>query len=97
MIFQVLADEKFTQADPNTNAQESFGRTLQLSSEQERPTSIKNVFYHCYRFVLKCDVQYVNAKEGSRVHYGLPRHRKQPYINDGIPPEHRRNAKKQRC
>ena len=49
MIFQVLADEKFTQANPNTNAQESF-------PEQERP-SIKDAFYHCYRFALKCDVQ----------------------------------------
>jgi hypothetical protein len=61
-----LADEKFTQANPNTNAQESVGRTLQLSSEQERP-SIKDAFYHCYRFALKCGVQYVNAKKGSRV------------------------------
>jgi hypothetical protein len=65
MIFQALADDKFTQADPNANALESFGRTLQLLSEHDRP-SIKEAFYHCYRMALKCDVQYVNAREVSR-------------------------------
>jgi hypothetical protein len=34
MIFQALADDKFTQANPSTNAQETFGRTLQMLSEQ---------------------------------------------------------------
>jgi hypothetical protein len=94
MIFQALADDKFMQAGPNTNAKESFGQTLQLFSEQDRP-SIKDAFYHCYIVALKCNVVYANSIEGSRVHYGLPRHRKKPYINDGIPPVHRRNAKKE--
>jgi hypothetical protein len=44
---------------------------------------------------LKCDVQYVNAREGLKINYGLPRQRKKPYINNGIPPEHRRSEKKQ--
>jgi hypothetical protein len=35
MISQALADDKFTQADPNTNAQESYGRTLQMLSKQD--------------------------------------------------------------
>jgi hypothetical protein len=45
--------------------------------------------------VLKCDVQYVNAREGPKVNYGSPRQRKNTYINDWIPPEHRRSGKKQ--
>jgi hypothetical protein len=83
-------DDKFTQADPNTNAQESFGRTLQLSSEHDCPSN-KEAFYHCYWMALKCDVQYVNAREESKVNYGLPRQRKKTYVNDGIPPGHRRS------
>jgi len=91
MIFQAIAENKFTQSEPNTNAQESFGRTLQLSSEFTR-ISIKDALHHCYRMALKCDVQYVNAREGKHVNYGLQRERKKAYVNDGIPPEHRRRG-----
>ncbi len=76
MFFQAFADDKFTQSDPNTIAQESFGRTLQMSSGQDLPTSIKEAFYKCYWMALKCDVQYVNAREGSKVNYGFPMQRK---------------------
>jgi hypothetical protein len=93
MIFQALTDNKFPQANPNTNAQESFGRTLQCSCEQAKP-SVKEAYFHCYRMAHKYDHMYALAREGTTVNYGTPRIRKKVYINDGIPPEHRRGVKK---
>jgi len=85
MIFPTLAEDPFPDDNPNTNAQESMGRTIQISCEYDRPT-IAQAYFHLFQLAAKHDFEYSLAVQGEKTSWGNPRVR-QSKANDGRAPD----------
>ena len=84
-IFPAVANEEFAGDCHNTNAQESMGRTIQLTCEQDNP-SIAQTYFHLYKLANKIDFKYSCAVQGNPTSYGK-RRAKRSRTNDGRAPD----------
>jgi hypothetical protein len=97
LIFPSLAEKQFPQANPNTNAQESFGNVLQLSGEKH--LNVLETYEHCLRHANKNDKEYTLLFLGYNVQWRHPSiksntKKRKRSLNDGRapPPDSKLNA-----
>ena len=84
-IFPALATVNFAGTVHNTNAQESMGRTIQMTCEQTKP-NIAQLYFHLFKLACKFDMEYSCVSMGEPTRYGKVR-KKQSRANDGRPPD----------
>ena len=85
MIFPAMTDESFVSDCRNTNAEESMGRTIQMSCEHDNPTLVQT-YFHLYQWAARHDFEYSCACQGLPIRYGTPRV-KRKRENDGRAPD----------
>lgn len=88
-FFPSLKLDAFVGNVNDTNAQESTGRTIQLSFQGDKTAAnLAGVFHHLYRFAKMVDMDYASAASGAPIGYSRRKSPpKRPYKNDGRAPD----------
>ena len=88
-IFRAAATHEFAGKCRNTNAEESMGRTIQLTCMYDNP-SVKQIYFHLFKYIHLIDAEYAMAAANGpgSIKYGTQRKRvRREHSNDGRAPD----------